>query len=156
MGRAVRNNISLLSEYSSLTELANGFNDFFVDKTTSIRDNIINAHFNGIQPNPVEPESELDFPEMNLFHCVSERSVEKRINEIPTKSCKLDPVPTTLLKLMVEVITPMITHIINVSLLSGEFSKNLKDALLKLLIKKMGLEFFFKSFCPCQQLVICV
>ena len=49
---------------------------------------------------------------------------------------------------MVEVVTPVIAHIINVSLLPGEFSKNLKDALLKPLIKKMGLEFFFKSFYP--------
>ena len=61
----VRNNISPLPEYSSLTELASGFNDFFVDKITSIRDNIINTHFNGIQPTPVEPASQLDFPEMD-------------------------------------------------------------------------------------------
>ena len=51
-----------------------------------------------------------------------------------------------------EVVTPVITHIINVSLLSGEFSENRKDALLKLLIKKMGLEIFFKSFHPVSNL----
>ena len=55
-----RNNISPLPKCSSLTELANGLNDFFVDEITIIRDNIINTHFNGIQPTPVEPVSELD------------------------------------------------------------------------------------------------
>ena len=53
---------------------------------------------------------------------------------------------------MVEVVNPVIAHIINLSLLSGEFSENLKDALLKPLIKKMGLELFFKSFCPISNL----
>ena len=43
------NNISPLPKCSSLMELANGFNNFFVDKITNIRDNIINTHFNGIQ-----------------------------------------------------------------------------------------------------------
>ena len=105
-------------------------------------------YFNGIQPIPVEPLSELDFPEMDSFHCVSERSVEKRIRELPSKSCKLDPMLTMLLKVMVEVVTPVITCIINVSLLSGEFFKHLKDALLKPLLKKLVLKFFFKSFLP--------
>ena len=65
-----RNNISSLPEFSSCTELANGFNNFFVDKITIIRDNIINTHFNGILPTPVKPVSELDFPEMDSFHHV--------------------------------------------------------------------------------------
>ena len=60
---------------------------------------------------------------------------------------------TTLLKSMVEVVTPVITHIVNMSLLSGEFSKNLKDAHLKLLIKKKGLDLVFKSFRPVSNLL---
>ena len=72
-----RKNTSPLPKCSWLTELANGFNDFFVDKIPIIRDNIISTHFNGIQPTPVEPVSEIDFPEMDSFHHVSERSVEK-------------------------------------------------------------------------------
>ena len=148
-----RNNISPLPKCSSLTELANGFNDFFVDKVTIIRDNIINTHFNGTQPTPAEQISELDFPEMDSFHHASERSVKKRIRELPSNSCELDSMP--LLQSMVEVVTPVTAHFINVPLLSGEFSKNLKDALLKPLIMKMGLELFFKSFCPISN-VSCV
>ena len=61
-----RNNISPLPECSSLMELANDFNKFFVDKITTIRDNIIrNTHFNGILPTPVKPVNESNISEMN-------------------------------------------------------------------------------------------
>ena len=81
-----------------------------------------------------------------------ERDVERRIRKLPSKSCELDPMPTTLLKSMVDVVTPVITHIINMSLLSGEFCQNLKLAHLKPLIKKTGLDLVFKSFHPVSNL----
>ena len=55
-----RNKISPLPECSSNTELANDFNKFFVDKITTIRNNIINTQFNGIKPTPVEPVNEVN------------------------------------------------------------------------------------------------
>ena len=146
------NNISPLHNCSSLKELANGFTYLFFDKITSIRDYIISTHFHGIQPTPVEPANELNFSEMDSFHGISERNVEKTIRELPSKSCKLDPMLTTLLKSMVEEVTPVITCIINVFLLSGEFSKNLKDTHLKLLIKKKRLDLVIKSFHPVSNL----
>ena len=147
-----RNNISPLLEYSSLMELANDFNKFFVDKITMIRDNIINTHFNDIMPTPVQPVNESNISEMNSFQSILERDVEKRIKKLPSKSCELDPMPTTLFKSVVDVVTPVITHIINMLLLSGEFYKNLKVAHLKPLIKKMGLDLVFRSFCPVSNL----
>ena len=62
-----RNNISPLPECSSLTELANDFNKIFVDKITTIRDNIINTQFSGIKPTPVEPVNESSISEMTHF-----------------------------------------------------------------------------------------
>ena len=112
-----RNNISPLPECSSFTELANDFNKFFVDKITVIRDNIINTHFNGIKPTPVEPVNESNISEMNSFQSFLERDVKKRIRKLPSKTCELDPMPTTLLKSMIDVVTPVITCIINTLLL---------------------------------------
>ena len=89
---------------------------------------------------------------MNSFHSILERGVEKRIRKLPAKSCELDPMPTTLLKSMVDVVTPVITCIINMSLLSGEFYKNLQVAHVKPLTKKMGADLVFKSFCPVSNL----
>ena len=131
-----RNNISPLLECSSLMELANDFNICFADKIATIRDNIINTQFNGVKPTPVEPVNDSVTLEMNSFHSVLGRDVEKRICKLPLKSCELDLMLTTLLKEMVEVVTPVITSIINRSLLSGEFYKGLKVAHVKPLIKK--------------------
>ena len=127
-------------------------NKFFVDKITTIRDNIINTHFNGIKPTPVKPVNESTISKMNSFQGILESDVEKRIRKLPSKSCKLDPMLTTLIKSTVDVVTPVITHIINMSLLSGEFYKNLKVAHLKPLIKKTRLDLVFKSFHPVSNL----
>ena len=147
-----RNRISPLPECSSLVELANDFNIFFAEKIATIRDNIINTQFNGVKPTPVEPVNETATLEMNSFSSVSEGDVEERICKLPSKSCELDPMPTPLLKQMVKVVTPVITCIINRSLLSDEFYKGLKAAHVKPLIKKKGMEAVFKSFCPVSNL----
>ena len=127
-------------------------NIFFADKKTTVRDNIINTQFNGIKPTPVEPVNETVTLEMNSFQSVLERDVEKRICKLPSKSCELDLMLTTLLKEMVEVVTPVITCIINRFLLSGEFYKSLKVAHVKSLLKKKGMDVVFKSFCPVSNL----
>ena len=76
-------------------ELENDFNKFSVNKITTIRDNIIKTQFNGIKPTPVKPVNESNILEMNSFCSILERDVEKRIMELPSKSCELDPMPTT-------------------------------------------------------------
>ena len=67
----------VLSIANALLARNNSFNNFFVDKITSIRDNIISTHFSGIQHTPVEPVSELTFSEMDSFHGISKRSVKR-------------------------------------------------------------------------------
>ena len=109
-------------------ELANDFNIFFADKIATIRDNIINTQFNGVKPTPVESVNDSVTLEMNTFHSILERDVEKRICKLPLKSCELDPVLTTLLKEMAEVVTPVITSIINRSLLSHKFLQRLESS----------------------------
>ena len=92
-------------------ELTNDCNILFADKIATIRDNIINTRFNGIKPTPVESENESVMLVMNSFQSVPEKDVKKRICKLPSKSCELDPMPTTLLKEMVEVVTLVITCI---------------------------------------------
>ena len=147
-----KKNISPLPECSSITELANDFNKCFVDKITTIRNNIINTQFNSITPTPIEPVNAANISEMSSFQSILERDVERRIRKLPSKSCEVDPMLTTLLKSMVDVVIPVITYIINMSLLSGEFCQNLKLAHLKPLIKKTGLDLILKSFHPVSNL----
>ena len=58
------------------------------------------------------------------------------INESPTKSCLLDPIPTFLLKECVDILLPSITKLINMSLSEGCFPDSFKKAIVTPLIKK--------------------
>ena len=54
----------------------------------------------------------------------------------PVKSCFLDPIPIWFMKQISNVFVPVITDIINRSLISGTFQDALKHAIITLLIKK--------------------
>ena len=60
--------------------------------------------------------------------------------------------PTQLLKQNIEIVLPTISRIINISLLEGKFTTNLKEVLLRALLKKMGLETILSNYCPVSNL----
>ena len=76
---------------------------------------------------------------LNNFKMIMNQDILLIINVAPPKLCKLDPMPTTLLKVFRDVIAPHIKDIVNTSVVSGRFTKNIKQALLRPLLKKMGL-----------------
>ena len=51
--------------------------------------------------------------------------------------CKLDPMPSSVVKEHAAVLAPIITQIINKSMDKGTVSENLKNAILKPLLKKL-------------------
>ena len=59
----------------------------------------------------------------------------------PPKSCELDPLLSTLIKQHAETVTLSICHIVNISLSQGDFTENLKHALLRPLLKKIRTRF---------------
>ena len=59
-----------------------------------------------------------------------------------------NPVDNYIEQQNIEIILPTISRIINISLLDGKFSTNLKEALLKPLLKKMGLEILLSDYHP--------
>lgn len=58
----------------------------------------------------------------------------------PSTSCPLDPLPTWLLKKCVDILLPIITKIVNLSMATGSFPAQLKKALVVPLIKKPSLD----------------
>ena len=58
----------------------------------------------------------------------------------PVKSCKLDPIPTWLLRDCAHYITPVLTTIVNMSLRTGVMPSHLKRAHVRPIIKKPGLD----------------
>jgi hypothetical protein len=76
---------------------------------------------------------------LSEFDLLGEEDVLKAINEAPTKSCVLDPVPTWYLKQNIHVFVPIITQIINESLHTGMFPHCLKHSIVTPIIKKASL-----------------
>ena len=64
------------------------------------------------------------------------------------KSCALDPTPTPLLIKCIDVLSPVLTKMVNISLESGHFPSAWKEALVRLILKKNGLHTVFKNYRP--------
>ena len=67
---------------------------------------------------------------------MTESEVVKVIKCMASKSCEMDPIPTTLLRDILASIIKPIANIINISLQFGVFAKTWKVAVIKLLLKK--------------------
>ena len=80
------------------------------------------------------------------FDVVSEEDVRKFVMESASKHCQLDPAPTWLVKKCIDLLLPVITNMINLSLSYGCFPDAWKCALIRPLLKKLGLDFLFKNF----------
>ena len=76
------------------------------------------------------------------------------ITNAPPKHSELNPIQTTLLRQVIDVVALIITKIINTSLQSGIFLINLKEALLQPLLKKLGLELIFQKLQSCFKFIL--
>ena len=81
-----------------------------------------------------------DGPELCLFKPVTEEKIHELIVESPTRTCMLDPIPTSLTKECLSDLLPLITRIVNSSLCSGAVPPQFKKAIVTPLIKKRGLD----------------
>ena len=126
--------------------LANEMADFFVQKIYKIRSGILskNPNCNVIPRNMAI---------LSHFQEASEDEVRRIIMESPSKWSQLDPIPTSLLKACVNVLLPLLTRIINLSMSSGVMPQNLKESLILPLLKKSLLDpEVFNHFRPVSNL----
>ena len=137
----------VLPSHTDLATLANRFSAFFRDKIQLIKANIV---VNSSIPSPTEHKHH--GLKLDLFQPITTISeVMKLIRSTPNKSCDLDPIPTTLLKQCCVELLPIITSIINGSLLSGMFPSEYRLALVRPIIKKCTLDpEIFKTIDLCQ------
>ena len=74
-----------------------------------------------------------------------------------TTQWSLDPIPTNLLKQCIDVLLPVITRIVNLSLLQGFMPLSLKKALMKPLLKNMNLMLeILKNYRPVSNLAFII
>ena len=94
----------------------------------------------GNHPQSIIAEDNTNPPSFTQFKELFVHDIIKLINQSPCKSCELDPIPTTILKEVLPSIAPLFTSIINESMQTGVFPQDLKEALVKPLLKKANLE----------------
>ena len=92
---------------------------------------------------------------VNNFQRVTTDDLKAIITKAPPKSCELDPIPTTLIKQHSNMVTSVITDIVNCLLSIGTLSENLKAAILWPLLKKANLQLIFKSYLQSLTFHIC-
>ena len=73
---------------------------------------------------------------LTCFVPTDEEEIRKAVMRSPSKSCELDPLPTSLTKENINVLAPYITNIVNKSSLAGIFPQSQKTAYVRPLIKK--------------------
>ena len=79
-------------------------------------------------------------PLLRRFAPLTEKQVSLIIKQMKSKTCELDDIPTKILKKILPTVCPLITRIVNTSLTTGGFSTKWKTAVVRPLIKKIGLE----------------
>ena len=115
--------------------MSDRFADYFIDKIITIRNGLCNDLPNEIS-DPVKPINSF----LADFNPANEAEIKKLINSSASNSCDLDPIPTWLLKQCSGEPLPIITHIVNLSLLSSTVPSDLKKAYVTRLIKNAVLD----------------
>ena len=121
-------------------QLAEDFAEFFMSKILTIKDSLVD--------HPLYRPKPTNIPKFDAFKELREEDVKKLIRKMKTKSCELDILPTNILKEMLEDLLPTITKFINISLTKAIFIDKWKNALVRPLLKKAGMELISKSYCP--------
>jgi len=109
------------------------FNRFFVDKVAKVRSSTSDA------PPPVYSslQSGVSFRQ---FSPLTIDDVVDAVRRLPDKSSATDPIPTNVLKQIIDLIAPYIVELFNRSLAAGHFPVGFKDAFITPVIKKPGLD----------------
>ena len=126
-----------MPESESDEQLAEYFTDYFMEKIKKIWDSL--SGYKKYKPNHKST------PTFSTFILITEEEAAKLIGKMARKSCELDPLPITLLKEILPSVIAPLTKIINVSLTQGIFADMWKVAVIRPLIKKLGLDLLLSN-----------
>ena len=115
------------------------FYSYFVNKINNLKHSILNK-LGSFTLKPHFVEQPHAGPQFETIPLVTPAEVRKLLTSIPSKSCKLDFIPTSLLKSCSNVFSELICTLANLSFAEGCFPAIFKQAIVKPLIKKPGLD----------------
>ena len=124
--------------------LAEKFADHFMSKIDKIRQAL--KDFQNFKPDVK------DVPRFDDFQDLTEDEIRTLISELQTKTSELDILPTNVLKSFLDELLPIITKLANLSLKQGIFPSKWKQAIVRPLLKKVGLELEFANYRPVSKL----
>lgn len=141
--------------FSNDAMLSNAIGDFFVRKILKIGAEIdavvLDQSAVDMVPGDVKfPADKLSA--LTSFKKLSDEDVRALVTKSAKSYCALDPMPMTLLLDCLDEVLPIITYLVNSSLVRGYFPMDWKEALVKPLLKKPGLEAQFKNSRPISNL----
>ncbi len=136
-----------LPPYDDLGQLANRFNEYFFRKIELIRENVDSIHVDPPLVHYRNPEVKFE-----SFEILSSQDIHDVIMQLSSASCKLDPIPSWLVKTCCLELIPSIAKIVNLSLQEGRVPDHWKIALLKPNLKKPNLDPVFENFRPLSNL----
>jgi len=136
-----------LPTHDSPQSLANDFGAFFIKKIELIQQDIDRIVVNQHEVQVQHPHARLE-----SFSKLTEDDVQRIIMSSSNATCILDPIPTCLVKNCSDVLTPAITQMLNLSLLEGHVPASWKNAVVKPMLKKSGIEPILKNYRPVSNL----
>ena len=132
-------------------KLANQLGTFFVQKLETIGSKLDNLA-QGLPPLHDGGHAQVIPHPFSNFTPLTEEEINKLISSSPKKSCILDPMPTSLVMECMDVLLPIITKMVNLSLESGRCADDWKSAVVLPLLKKHGLDLLYKNYRPVSNL----
>ena len=142
-----RTKSNTLPDEQSDQSLAEAFNGYFLEKIRVIREQL-----DGVECDPIPVETGMPVHELSSFKTLEEDDVKKLILGAKPKQCILDPAPTALVKQCLDVLTPLVTQIVNTSIENGVFPDEWKTSVITPLLKKEGLSPDYKNYRPINNL----
>ena len=132
--------------HDSKQDLVDRFTNYFEEKILLLR-----KRFEGIPP--YNPQGTV-VPELMKFVPMTQQQELKTLNQLKTKSCELDTMPTHIFKQIAPNIAGLsyITKIVNLSLGDGDFCRSWKVAVVRPLLKKLSLELINPNYRPVSKL----
>ena len=139
--------IRKLPEHTDALQLANEFNDFYLNKIKKIRESI------PITENPTEVEDNFSGQELSVFEPTTEDELKDIINTFGIKTSPEDPIPADVLQSVIDVALPSLTKLVNKSLSEGSI-ESVKSSVIDPLLKNAKLDSdIHKNYRPVNNLV---
>jgi len=109
------------------------FNRYFSEKVSKVRSSTSGA---------ASPTFSRSRPGVSFtaFSSVNVETVIDAVRQLPDKSSAADPMPTSVLKQVVDLVAPYFTELFNRSLATGHFPSGFKEAFITPIVKKAGLD----------------